>query len=597
MEANIKSQENTLLRGGQWLVQKPGTENLLIPESFTEEQQSIAQMFSSFVETEIRPHLAELDKMDPPGLMLQKMKKAGEQGMLGVSIPEAYGGFGLKFDTGLLATEAVGSGHSFSVALAAHTGIGTLPILYFGSEAQKEKYLPKLASGELMASYCLTEPGSGSDALGAKTKAVLSADGKHYVLNGQKMWITNAGFADLFVVFAKIDGQHFTGFIVERESEGLSFGEEEHKMGIKGSSTRQVFFSDVKVPVENVLGEIGKGHLIAFNILNIGRIKLAAATLGAAKQVASDAIRYATERQQFQTPIAQFGAIQHKLAEQAIRIFATESATYRTSHYIQQYEEQLQAAGKTYGQAVLGAAQEYAAECAVLKVLGSETLDYVVDEGVQILGGYGFSAEYPMDRAYRDSRINRIFEGTNEINRMLTVDYLLKKALKGELDLLGPAMAVQKELMEIPDFNEPEGEWAAAEKAVGQFKKAILMVAGYAAQRFMQKLTEQQEILMAIADMVMYTYTTESTLLRLQKLAPETPYYEEKKAMLHVYLSDSADRIHQAARLAIIAMAEGDEQRMMLMGAKRFTKVAAVNTVALRRKVAQTLIAQNRYPF
>lgn len=592
METAVKT-----LRGGEWLTKKPTLDSLMIPEHWTEEQLAVAQMFKDFVESEITPNLDALDKMDPPGLMLEKMKKAGEQGMLGVGIPESYGGFGLAFDTALLATEAVGSGHSFSVALAAHTGIGTLPILYFGNDAQKEKYLPRLASGELMASYCLTEPGSGSDALGAKTKAVLSPDGKNYILNGQKMWITNAGFADLFIVFAKIDGEHFTGFIVEKGTPGLTLGEEEHKMGIKGSSTRQVFLMDSPVPVENVLGEIGKGHLIAFNILNIGRIKLAAATLGAAKSVAGQTVRYANERQQFKTPISQFGAIQHKLAEQAIRIFATESATYRASHDIQLAEEALQAKGKSYGEAVLAAAQEYAAECAVLKVLGSETLDYVVDEGVQTLGGYGFSADYPMDRSYRDSRINRIFEGTNEINRMLTVDYLMKKAMKGELDLLGPAMAVQKELMSIPDFNEPEGQWAAEEKAIAQFKKAILMVAGAAAQKFMMKLGEQQEILMAIADMVMYTYATESLLMRLQKLEPGSAYYDQKADMLQVYLADSAERIHLAAKTAINAMAEGDEQRMMLMGAKRFTKVNAYNTVAARRRIAQTLIEQNGYCF
>ncbi|MBX3103166.1 MAG: acyl-CoA dehydrogenase family protein [Bacteroidetes bacterium] len=592
----VKTQQ---LRGGQWLIQPSQPQDILVPEDFTEEQRTIAQMFRDFVDTEIRPHLDAIDSFQPADIMLQKMKKAGEQGMLGVNIPESYGGFGLKFSTGVLTTDAIGAGHSFSVALAAHTGIGSLPILYFGTPAQKEKYLPRLATGELMASYCLTEPGSGSDALGARTKAVLNAEGTHYILNGQKMWITNGGFADVFIVFAKIDGDKFTGFIVEKGTPGLSLGEEEKKMGIKGSSTRQVFLTDCAVPKENVLGEIGKGHLIAFNILNIGRIKLAAATTGAARQVINDAIQYANERVQFKVPISTFGAIQHKLAEMAIRLFACESALYRTSDYIQQMEEQLQATGKSYEEALLAAAQEYAAECALLKVLGSEMLDFVVDEGVQVLGGYGFSAEYPMDRPYRDSRINRIFEGTNEINRMLTVDYLVRKAMKGELDLLGPAMAVQKELMSIPDFGAETDTsvFGQAHKAVGQFKKAILMTAGAAAQKYMQKLADEQEILMAIADMVMYTYTAESLLLRVQKIQGTHPAKDLLADMLQVYVNDCADRIHMAGKLAINAMATGDEQRMMLMGLKRFTKVDGVNVVAARRRIAKKLVEDNSYKF
>jgi alkylation response protein AidB-like acyl-CoA dehydrogenase len=587
----------TQLRGGQWLIQPSQPQDIFIPEDFTEEERAIAQMFRDFVDTEIRPHLDAIDGFQPADIMLQKMKQAGEMGMLGVNIPESFGGYGLKFNTGVLTTDAIGAGHSFSVALSAHTGIGTLPILYFGNDEQKAKYLPKLATGELMASYCLTEPGSGSDALGARTKAVLNAEGTHYVLNGQKMWITNGGFADVFIVFAKIDGDKFTGFIVEKGTPGLSLGEEEKKMGIKGSSTRQVFFSDCAVPVANVLGEIGKGHLIAFNILNIGRIKLAAATTGAARQVINDAIKYANERVQFKVPISSFGAIQHKLAEMAIRLFACESALYRTSDYVHRMEEQLQATGKTYEESLLAAAQEYAAEAALLKVLGSEMLDYVVDEGVQVLGGYGFSADYPMDRPYRDSRINRIFEGTNEINRMLTVDYLVRKAMKGELDLLGPAMAVQKELMSIPDFgaetdSSPLGQ---ATQAVAQFKKAILMTAGAAAQKYMQKLAEEQEILMALADMVMYAYTAESLLLRVQKLQGTHPHAALLTDMVAVYVSDCADRIALAGKLAIHAMAEGDQQRMMLMGLKRFTKVPPVNVVAARRRIAKQLVEDGAY--
>jgi len=593
MEATLKKP-----KGGEFLIKETSADEIFIPEDFNEEQKMMADMCRDFLNSEVLPHLDRIDAQEE-GLMPNILKKAGELGILSISLPEAYGGFGKDFNTSLLVTEIVGAGHSFAVALSAHTGIGTLPILYFGNEEQKQKYIPKLATGELMASYCLTEPGSGSDALAAKTKAMPTADGNHYILNGQKMWITNAGFADVFIVFAQVDGDKFTGFIIERNTPGLSFGNEEHKMGIKGSSTRQVFLSDVKVPKENVLGEIGKGHLIAFNILNIGRIKLAAAALGAAKRVSNLAIQYAKERQQFKMPIAQFGAIQHKLAEQAVRIFAVESAMYRAGHDVHVTEEKLMASGKNAEEALLGAAQEFAVECAILKVAGSEALDYVVDEGVQILGGYGFSADYPMDRAYRDSRINRIFEGTNEINRLLTMDMLLKRAMKGELDLMGPAMAVQKDLMAIPDFNTetPEGLFGKEKAILANVKKLILMTAGYAAQKFMQKLVHEQEILMNISDMVIDLYVAESALLRVEKMANNGKEVAVQTDIVKTYLIDALDRVGINAKNAIVSMSEGDEQRMLLMGVKRFTKAETFNTKEARRRIAASLIVANEYAF
>ena len=593
MEATLKKP-----KGGEFLIKETSADEIFIPEDFNEEQKMMADMCRDFLNSEVLPHLDRIDAQEE-GLMPNILKKAGELGILSISLPEAYGGFGKDFNTSLLVTEIVGAGHSFAVALSAHTGIGTLPILYFGNEEQKQKYIPKLATGELMASYCLTEPGSGSDALAAKTKAMPTADGNHYILNGQKMWITNAGFADVFIVFAQVDGDKFTGFIIERNTPGLSFGNEEHKMGIKGSSTRQVFLSDVKVPKENVLGEIGKGHLIAFNILNIGRIKLAAAALGAAKRVSNLAIQYAKERQQFKMPIAQFGAIQHKLAEQAVRIFAVESAMYRAGHDVHVTEEKLMASGKNAEEALLGAAQEFAVECAILKVAGSEALDYVVDEGVQILGGYGFSADYPMDRAYRDSRINRIFEGTNEINRLLTMDMLLKRAMKGELDLMGPAMAVQKDLMAIPDFNTetPEGLFGKEKAILANVKKLILMTAGYAAQKFMQKLVHEQEILMNISDMVIDLYVAESALLRVEKMANNGKEVAVQTDIVKTYLNDALDRVGINAKNAIVSMSEGDEQRILLMGVKRFTKAETFNTKEARRRIAASLIVANEYAF
>jgi alkylation response protein AidB-like acyl-CoA dehydrogenase len=585
------------IAGGAFLIQPSTPESTFTPEDFTEEQRAIAHMCAEFLEKEVYPKLAAIDAQEE-GLMESLMNKAGELGLLGAAFPENLGGLGEDFITSCIITECLGGGHSFPVAVTAHNGIGSLPILYFGTEAQKQKYIPKLATGEMKGAYALTEPGSGSDALGARTTATLSDDGKSYVLNGQKIWITNAGFADVFTVFAKIDGKDFTAFIVEKGTPGLSLGAEEHKMGIKGSSTRQVFFENCAIPVDNVLGEIGKGHIIAFNILNIGRLKLAAATQGGAKGALRTSIKYATTREQFKTPIAQFGAIQHKIAEMVIRVMATESAMYRTAKWIAQKESDSRAEGKDEAASLLGAAEEYAIECAMLKVIGSEALDYVVDEGVQIHGGNGFSDEYDISRAYRDSRINRIFEGTNEINRLLTLDMYLKRAMKGRIDLLGPATALSKELMSIPDFGSGEESTFSGEtKAVENFKKAILMCAGAAVQKLMMKIEGEQEILMYLADMAMDTFQAESLLLRAQKMNISGKQHAEVAAdAVRVFITDAADRIAHAGRNAINAFAEGDEQRMMLMGLKRFTKVANYNTKDARRRIAAAALEAQQYP-
>ncbi|WP_343304508.1 acyl-CoA dehydrogenase family protein [Chitinophaga niabensis] len=587
------------LKGAEFLVKELMASEVFIPEDFSEEQLMIKEMAEQFVAKEVTPVLDRLDKLEE-GLMPSLLDKAGEQGLLGAAFPESYGGLGKDFITATLINEALGSGHSFSVAMAAHTGIGSLPILYFGTDAQKNKYIPKLGSGEMKGAYALTEPNSGSDALSAKTTAKLSADGKFYLINGQKCWITNSGFADVFTVFAKIDGDKFTAFIVDKDTPGFTLGAEEHKMGIKGSSTRQIYFQDAQVPVENVLGEIGKGHLIAFNILNIGRLKLCAAALGGAKGSLNITIQYANTREQFKQPIANFGAIKHKLAEAAIRMWVCESALYRTAQLIDQKEQELLAEGKAFNEALLGAAEEYAVECAMLKVNGSEVLDYVVDEGVQVHGGNGFSDEYVISKAYRDSRINRIFEGTNEINRLLTLDMTLKRAMKGKLDLMTPAMNVMKELMSIPDFgNEDEGAFAKEKKIILNMKKAILMAAGGAVQKLMMKIDTEQEILMNIADMAIETFISESALLRVIKLAELRG--EEAVAlqidMVRTYLTDAADRVNKSGKDAINGFAEGDEQRMMLLGLKRFTKTEAFNTKEARRRIAAKLIADNKYSF
>ena len=595
---STSTEKKQALKGAEWLIKESSPFDTFIPEDLNEEQQMVKDMCSAFLEAEVLPVLDRIDKLEP-GLMPSLLVKAGEQGLLGAAVPEDLGGLGKDFITSTLVNEGLGGGFSFSVAVSAHTGIGTLPILYFGTPEQKKKYVPKLASGEWKGSYGLTEPNSGSDALGAKTTAKLSADGKYYLLNGQKCWITNGGFADIYTVFAKIDGDKFSAFIVERGFDGFTQGPEEHKMGIKGSSTVQLYFQDCKVPVENLLGEIGKGHIIAFNILNIGRLKLCAAADGGAKRALTTCIEYAKTREQFKTAIANFGAIKHKIAEMAIQIWTAETALYRTTKWIDDKEISLTAEGKPFNEAVLGAAEEYAVECAILKVFGSEMLDFVVDEGVQIHGGNGFSDEYIISKAYRDSRINRIYEGTNEINRLLTVDMVLKRAMKGRLDIMGPALAVSKELMSIPDFGGGDDTpFAKEKKAILNFKKAILMTAGAAAQKLMMKLEHEQEVLMNIADMTIQTFVAESALLRAWKLSDQRG--EAGAAfeldMMRTFLYDAADSINKSGKDAINAFADGDEQRMMLLGLKRFTKVDPFDSKSARRRIADKLINDGKYP-
>jgi alkylation response protein AidB-like acyl-CoA dehydrogenase len=592
-------QNKTILKGGEWLIKDSTAEDTFIREEFTEEQQMIMDMCRQFVLTEVHPVIDRVDKMEP-GLMRSLLIKAGEQGLMSASFPEEYGGLGKDSITSTIITEGLGDGFSFSVSISAHSGIGTLPIYYFGTEEQKKKYIPKLASGEWIGAYGLTEPNSGSDALGAKTTARLSDDGKYYLLNGQKCWITNGGFADIYTVFAKVDGDKFTGFIVERNFEGFTQGPEEHKMGIKGSSTVQLYFQDCKVPVENVLGEIGKGHLIAFNILNIGRLKLCAATTQGAKSALNMAVDYAINREQFKTSIANFGAIKDKLANMAINVWACESALYRSVAWIEDKRAELEANGKSHTEALLGAAEEYAIECAILKVYGSELLDFVADEGVQIHGGNGFSDEYLISKVYRDSRINRIYEGTNEINRLLILDMTLKRAMKGRLDLMTSAMAVSKELMNIPDFNnDDESLFSEQKKYISNFKKAILMVAGAAVQKLMMNLDKEQEVLMHIADMAIDTYVAESSLLRLMKLAEKNG--EEsvslQKDIVQSLIYDAADRINKNGKDALNAFADGDELRIMHIGLKRFTKVQPFNSKAAKRRIADKMIAEKQYAF
>ncbi len=594
--------EKTSLKGGEFLIRETEAHQVFIPEEFSEEQQMIADTCRDFLRTEIHPRLAEIDEAKSPELMSSLMDKAGELGLLGTAVPEEYGGFGMDFNTSMLVAEVLGAGHSFSVAQSAHTGIGTLPILYYGNEEQKSKYLPNLASGAWKAAYCLTEPDSGSDANSGKTKAELTADGKFYKVNGQKMWITNGGFADIFIVFAKIeDDKNMTAFIVEKSFGGITMNEPEHKLGIKGSDTRQVFFNDCLVPAENMLSSRGNGFKIAVNILNVGRIKLASAAVGGSKGVINQAINYANERKQFGISIGRFGAIKHKLAQMAIKIWVCESANYRAGQNIDDLIETLKSEGLNDADAKLKALEQYAIECAIMKVHGSEVLDLVADEGVQIYGGMGYSADAPMERAYRDSRINRIFEGTNEINRMLVLDMYLKRAMKGELDLMGPATAVGKEILSIPDFGADEEDvlFAAEKKILRNLKKAVLMIAGASVQKFMMKLSHEQEILMNVADMIMEIYVAESALLRVEKLITikgEDAVALQKDIAL-VNLHDAVAVCQVSGREAIQAFAEGDELRVMLMGLKRFTKADPLNTKDARRRIADNMLGENKYTF
>ncbi len=592
--------QQQVLKGGEFIIKDTPAVDIFIPEDFNEEQLMVRDMVRDFVHNDILTNALRIEKQEP-GVTVGLLNKTAELGLLGSHMPQEYGGMEMDTNTNTLISETFGPSGSFTVSYAAHTGIGMLPILYFGTEAQKQHYLPRLISGELKAAYCLTEPGSGSDALAAKTRADLSADGKHYILNGQKMWISNAGFADIFIVFAQVGGNQFTGFIVERNTPGITLGAEEDKMGIKGSSTRQVFFENALVPADNVLGEIGKGHLIAFNALNIGRFKLGAICVGGAKASCTTAIRYANERVQFKQPIAKFGAIQHKLAEQAIRIFAAESATYRISDLLENHKNSLQESGDSFGDANLKAAEEYAIECAILKIVGSELLDYVVDETVQVHGGMGYSEEGTAARAYRDSRINRIYEGTNEINRMLLVDQLFRRALKGAIDIVGPAWEVQKELASMPAFGKVEGTYGEEQQAVKDFKKIVLMVAGAGAKMQMDdklNLKEEQEILMNVADMIIDTFIAESLLLRVEKLASGVSKKQDQAvydAILRTYLHDATARIGKSATDALASFAEGDLLRTFLMGVKRFTKYPTQNVKNNRRLIAKALIEANEY--
>ncbi|MDR2274440.1 MAG: acyl-CoA dehydrogenase family protein [Sphingobacterium sp.] len=591
--------ENKAIKGGEFVIRETPYTAIFIPEEFDEEAKMIRQTCLDFLETEVLNKLDRIDAQEE-GLMPSLMDKAGELGMLGVSIPEEYGGFGKNFNTSMLVADAVGGGFSFAVALSAHTGIGTLPILYYGNAEQKAKYIPKLATGEWKASYCLTEPNAGSDANSGRTSAKLNAEGTHYLINGQKMWITNGGFADIFIVFAKIDDdKNLTAFIVEKDFGGITMNPEEHKLGIKGSSTRQIFFNDCPVPVENMLSERENGFKIAVNILNIGRIKLGAATNGSARMVINHAVQYANERVQFNLPISKFGAIRYKLAEMATRLFAVESASYRAGQNIDDAYDALIAGGMDEAKAKLKSVEQFAIECAIIKVWCSEMLDYVVDEGVQIYGGMGYSADAPMERAYRDSRINRIFEGTNEVNRLLVVDMLLKRAMKGELDLMGPAQAVANELLAIPDFGEEDdAPFAAEKKIIANLKKAGLLIAGAAVQKLMMSLSKEEEILMNIADIIGYVYIAESVLLRAEKLVhtgSEKAVYATD--MAKIYLYGAIDKVNAAGKEALYSFGEGDELNMMLVGLRRFTKAQPFNVKEARQRIAKKLIEENKYCF
>jgi alkylation response protein AidB-like acyl-CoA dehydrogenase len=586
------------IKGGEFLTRTTEAKDIFIPEDFNEEQRMMAEACKDFIDTEVNPHVERMDSMEE-GFMASLLDKAGALGLLGITVPEEYGGLEMSFNTSLLIADILGEAGSFSTAFGAHTGIGTLPIQYYGTDAQKAHYLPKLGTGEWKACYCLTEPGAGSDANSGKSKAVLNEAGTHYLISGQKMWISNAGFADVFIVFAKIDDdKNLSAFIVEKDFGGITLGDEEKKMGIKGSSTRQVFFDNTPVPVDNLLYERGRGFKIAVNILNIGRIKLGAAVIGGAKAVIEQATNYALERKQFGVSIGTFGAIQHKLAEMSIRTFVTESASYRAGHNMEEKINELISQGMDKQEATLKGVEEFAIEAAIMKVHGSEVLDYVVDEGVQVYGGMGFSADAPMERAYRDSRITRIYEGTNEINRMLLVGMILKRAAKGQLDFFQHAMAVAKELMAMPSFgNASSGLLSEEKEALNKLKKAVLMVAGKAAQDMGHSINDQQEILLKIADMIIEIYAAESALLRAEKLA--TTNGEEAASLqlnaARVYLYETIEKVGAAGREAVMAFTDGDALQMLLMGIKRFTKPLSLNTVKLRREIAAKMLNENKY--
>ncbi|MCW5519743.1 acyl-CoA dehydrogenase family protein [Aureitalea sp. L0-47] len=593
-----------ILRGGQFLVKESKCEDIFTPEDFSEEQKMMKESVIEFVDREIWPHKERFEKKDY-AFTEEIMRKAGELGLLGIAVPEEYGGLGMGFVTTMLVCDYIsGATGSIATAFGAHTGIGTMPITLYGTEEQKQKYVPKLATGEWFGAYCLTEPGAGSDANSGKTKAVLSEDGTHYKISGQKMWISNAGFCNLFIVFARIeDDKNITGFIVENDpSNGITMGEEEQKLGIHASSTRQVFFNETVVPVENMLSKRGDGFKIAMNALNVGRIKLAAACLDAQRRVIDTAVKYANERIQFKTPIAKFGAIKAKIANMATSAYAGESASYRAAKNIEDRIAIRMAEGNTHQEAELKGVEEYAIECSILKVAVSEDIQNCSDEGIQIFGGMGFSADTPMEAAWRDARIARIYEGTNEINRMLSVGMLVKKAMKGHVDLLGPAMAVVDELTGIPSFDTPDfSAILSEEKAmIAKLKKVFLMVAGAAVQKFGPQLEEHQQLLMAAADILIEIYMAESTVLRAEKNALRfgEDAQKEQIAMAKLYLYNAVDTINQKAKEGIVSFAEGDEQRMMLMGLKRFTKYHNTpNVVALRNMIAEKVTAENTYPF
>ena len=593
-----------ILRGGQFIVKETNCEDIFTLEDLNEEQRMMRESTKEFVDRELWAHWERFEKKDY-AFTEECMRKAGELGLLGVAVPESYGGMGMGFVSTMLVCDYIsGATGSFSTAFGAHTGIGTLPITLYGSEEQKQKYIPRLASGEWFGAYCLTEPGAGSDANSGKTKAVLSDDGKHYTINGQKMWISNAGFCNMFIVFARIeDDKNITGFIIENDPKnGITMGDEEKKLGIHSSSTRQVFFNDTKVSVENMLSERGNGFKIAMNALNVGRIKLAAACLDAQRRVINEATKYANERIQFKTPIINFGAIKSKIADMATSVYVDESACYRAAKNIEDRIAMREAEGNTHQEAELKGVEEYAIECSILKVAVSEHCQNTTDEGIQIFGGMGFSADTPMESAWRDSRIARIYEGTNEINRMLAVGMLVKKAMKGHVDLLGPATAVGEELMGIPAFDTPDfSELFAEEKDIlKRLKKVFLMVAGSAVQKYGPELEKHQQLMLAASDILIEVYMAESTILRTEKNAKR--FGEEAQstqiAMSKLYLYNATETIINKGKEAIVSFAEGDEQRMMLMGLKRFTKYTNYpNVVALRTQIADKVAADNGYTF